>query len=603
MPLRGTVQSFPPSEILQFLTHSQKSGILRVYDDTDTKLLAFRKGKLCYAVHRRKLPPVQDLLVYRGLVETELAAGKTDGRRDDAVMRALQRKRSLSEQSPEAERRVERVHLNSRDARLRQVLVAQGRLTEAELSAATDPAGIPDSLLAAILRGAKLVPAVELEQIRAVKDDDSCLLERVLERKLVTRDEIVEAVSRISDDALAEILVRHDVLSRSETRHWLGQLEALRSGLDAPIRLGEYLVATGKLSQGQLERALWEQLVKDKPIGEMLVEQNTLSRPELTEALDGLDVLRSDFGPLYPLRERLARTAVMDEHFADAVNQHEETGRSLGANLVASGVISAEEMGVVIADVLIDELCDLLLWTNASFEFLEGFSLEDALTRREYPEVHGGSFDVASLLLSAHSIIDELRRTEFSDLVPSMVLVPVDTEDEVNVPADVPQEILSALNGVRSLGDVCRLLPGNRLRHYRTIARLLSQDVIRPLTRAEAYVAGQDALALGRLPEAVTLFEHALESPGDAPPSSRLHIALRDARWTNDQRPLMRAILAPKYASMLVAQMPAFRSAFRWIANSRVYGLMGRAGRVMRRYFCRRGASCQPEATQGEARV
>ena len=98
MTLRGLLRSFPPLEVLQFLTQSGKTGTLRVYDESDTKLLAFEQGQLLYAIHQRKIPPLVELLIHRDLLsEQKLAVLPVSEKRwDDVVSRALERHRKLS---------------------------------------------------------------------------------------------------------------------------------------------------------------------------------------------------------------------------------------------------------------------------------------------------------------------------------------------------------------------------------------------------------------------------------------------------------------------------------------------------------------------------
>ena len=157
MALRGTLRSFPPTEILQFLTHSRKSGTLRVHDETDTKLLSFSDGKLVYAVHQRVFPRLSDVLIHRGLADSgEIPTDLNAHRWDEAMSRALARRRQLGKRLPE-NRRIEKLHRRSEDARLGHILVAQGRLSKAELELATMPHNIPDALLESILIASELL--------------------------------------------------------------------------------------------------------------------------------------------------------------------------------------------------------------------------------------------------------------------------------------------------------------------------------------------------------------------------------------------------------------------------------------------------------------
>ena len=91
MALKGTLQSFPPSELLQFLNYSGKTGTLLVYDESDSKLIAFEEGQLYYAVHQRHLPDLGELAVHRTWVSPEDLPASQKSRLDwdDVVSRSL----------------------------------------------------------------------------------------------------------------------------------------------------------------------------------------------------------------------------------------------------------------------------------------------------------------------------------------------------------------------------------------------------------------------------------------------------------------------------------------------------------------------------------
>ncbi len=272
MTLRGFLRSFPPLEVLQFLTQSGKTGILRVYDESDTKLLAFEQGQLLYAIHQRKIPPIVELLIHRDLLsEQKLAILPVSEKRwDDVVSRALERHRSMS-----------RKHGIEKGGpvvnRLGSVLVTQGSLSEEQLLSAMDPEVIPDRYLKTVLKDAGVIHALELLDSWTGAREERSLYSAIIEKNILTREEICDAVLRISDEALAEILVYDGSLSRTEARLCLDQLESLRDCVFPTIRMGEYMVAKGQISQRQLEKALSEQFASRELLGAILVEQGIIT--------------------------------------------------------------------------------------------------------------------------------------------------------------------------------------------------------------------------------------------------------------------------------------------------------------------------------------
>lgn len=58
-------------------------------------------------------------------------------------------------------------------------------------------------------------------------------------------------------------------------------------------RLGELLVRAGKLKIGQLEKALKEQEISNKPLGEIIVENKFITKDEILATLESQKLIRN----------------------------------------------------------------------------------------------------------------------------------------------------------------------------------------------------------------------------------------------------------------------------------------------------------------------
>ena len=422
MALRGTLESFLPADLLQFLINSKKTGTLRVFDDDDSKFLAFQDGELIFAIHQRQFPGLDNLVQHRLKGDgkaTDIA--ETDRRWDEVVSRAIERKNI----TPEFAQR----NLNSADA-------------------------------------------------------SRCIR----------------------------------------------QLKALSQKQEPTVRLGEYLVVKGRVTQRQFERALEEQIASNKRLGEILIAHGVLTDEQIGEAVKEIEQLRGDFGPLYALRRQLTEDFdVTADQFAEAVSEHETSGKLLWDVLVSREYVTEKQMNSTVTAILVDEICDLLLWHDGSFEFFESALFEDAFASNGLPRVHEHTYDLRSLLLTAHSELDELKSNGLQTFSLKTVFVLTDETKGAERDGGV-DKVLRSVNGRSCLQDVRSVLPGNRFQHYRIIARNLSDNVIRPLDRGEAYERGEVATTENRHEEALNLFEHALTVPGVAPSNTQIRGAVQAAR-------------------------------------------------------------------------
>lgn len=68
----------------------------------------------------------------------------------------------------------------------------------------------------------------------------------------------------------------------------------------------------------------------------------------------------------------LARTSLTEEDLADALREHEESGRRLGEVLVDRGLITEEDLQTVLSRKIADSMYDLFTWPEGTFSFAEG---------------------------------------------------------------------------------------------------------------------------------------------------------------------------------------------------------------------------------------
>ncbi len=548
MSLRGNLQDFHPSELLQFLNHSGKTGTLRVYDEDDAKYLAFIQGQVNYVIHQRPFPRLNDLILYRdpakeNKISTDL---EQKYRWDDVLSRALSRRRYLTGHQSGTAGHFQGT-FGEGDPCLGSFLLSQGRLDAEELRKAAQPEGIPENLLKSILVDSGLIQGSEIPEVE-VRGSRSCsFLDQILERGLLSREDMADAVLRCSDESLAEVLLAKNILSKSEVRICLRQIHSHRSPGSQAIRLGEYLVITGQLTQRQLERALEMQIIKDLPLGEILMEQGILKAEKIQEALAEIETLRGDFSPLYPLRQKIVEFGPLSpEDFTESLFEHEQSNRPLAEILASKEKITDRDLNRAISEVVVDEICDLLLWPNASFEFLDDLSLENSMGFKNFPVIHNGTIDVPYLLLQAHSSLDQLRQGGLQDF--SLLSVFTATEKSAQDLENSSREgtntrnLLQIIDGRRSLREIRRLLPGNRVEHFRMIAHLLQKELIRSLSRQEAVERGEEALKVGRGSEALVFFRHSLAAPGDQPSDAQLEEAIQEAWRSSTRRPFGRIV-------------------------------------------------------------
>lgn len=558
MVLRGSLESLPATDLLQFLTQSGKSGTLRISDGPRSKLLSFSQGQLGCAVGQHELPPLQELLDYLQL-NGAATAGDEQIDASAARQRMRERSRGLRERPP--------------IATLGKILVQQGRIAAADLETLLEPENLPERFLERLLVEHAGLSLARILEVRQGSPAEQGLVEGLVSTRTISREAIVAAIAAMKEDDLAELLVFHGVLKRSEAQFTVGQLVQLRDHARPRLRLGDYLLAQGLVTPRQLEKALGEQQSWHLLLGEILVEQGVVHETVMERAQEQMAALRFEFSPLYPLFARLRdRCGISLDEFLDLQERlGQDEHQSLAELLIKTGRVDREGLEQIFRDLLIHEICDMMLWTEGSYEFFEGFTLEDALQMPDWSKIHEGRFDLGSVLLDAHYQVDELRRGRFAEMREDVVLVAGDPGDATRAFVDEEdRRLLRRCDGRRPLLEICAVLPGNTLSHRQRILDFVERGLLRPLTREESWLAAQACLAAEDHAQAQRFCQHALQMPGPEPTDLRLRTALQDARLACERGLFGGLVLGLRRGLGLLRDLPGVRSLSEWLRRRRL---------------------------------
>jgi len=551
MAIRGRLEDLQASEILQFLAQSGRSGTLRFADDHKSKLLCLEGGKLVYAVSQHKLPPLGEVLYQHGIISDVIVKGPESIRSwSDQMTKALSWRRMSAGSTIDGEHSY---------ARLGQILARRGKVTWEELDYALEPSNMPDHILEEILVTGYGIGRTAVQGIRKIATPDVSLYQALISAQALTREQIEEAVAGIGDDKLGDLLVYFGYVKKSEVAFSAEQLEAMRSYCPPVFRIGEVLVASGRATQRQLEKALEAQLTDHKLLGEILVDHGVLREEHRDDAVWELHDLRATFSPLHRLSEILTRAhGLTIEEFNEARHAHLESGQTLATELIEAQRITESTLREVFENVLSDELCDLMFWQEGSYEFFEGFSLEDAVAQEGLDSLHDYVFETGSLLLDAAYHTDELRRSDPPFVYPETILEKQDVFDLEDEGLTIPEadlRLLDRMDGKRPRMRVCAVLPGNSLSHGRLMMHFIANGWARALTRTEAFNKGQACVDRRNFEQAIVYYEHALLSSGDQPTDSALRVAIQDARVAVTRNHVRHAALAITKAARFVGNL------------------------------------------------
>ncbi len=214
---------------------------------------------------------------------------------------------------------------------------------------------------------------------------------------------------------------------------------------------------------------------------------------------------------------------VTEEQLAAAMDTARESGRPLAAVLRERGTPAPDVIDEALRLQIEEEIFNLFIWKDLTFEFHDGISDEDAQALNG--SVSKIVVNVNSLLMEAARRLDEwelIRRQ-----VPSMGEIYRYTGRNMELRDEIFQEpwidkVLGAVDGRRTVDEVVARSFGNRFEVCRVLSLLVEQGAIEPTPPEDLNSEAHAALAEGRTAEAIRFLERLIEVGGAPPDACRV---------------------------------------------------------------------------------
>lgn len=231
----------------------------------------------------------------------------------------------------------------------------------------------------------------------------------------------------------------------------------------------------------------------------------------------GISLLSQSKGAREELGQSFVRRGkVTAEQFTQVLEEQKQTGKRHWELMVEKGWVTRAEMDGLLRAKIEDEIYDLFLWRDATFEFEEGPLTEAADTMmRTAMQL---KFDVNALLMEALRRVDEWGRinTKISGL--HGVFAYADEAALAAVQADPggADAVLAAyFDGTRSLEEIRTQADCSSFDVCRTALALVTDGKLVELPTARVLQAARDADAAGQEDLAVRLYRAVVSSPAD----------------------------------------------------------------------------------------
>jgi CheY-like chemotaxis protein len=200
---------------------------------------------------------------------------------------------------------------------------------------------------------------------------------------------------------------------------------------------------------------------------------------------DGIRLAALGRRKLHTLGEILLRTQRITREQLDGIlEKQRQTGQKLGEVVTKLGVLTQKEIDKALREQVEEEIHDLFLWEDATFEFKEGGPFP---TSNDNPLAEVTlEADLTSLMLEAARRADELDLIR--DVIPDDKVIPVrEVEDppltNPNLDADSVRQIYPLLDGLMTAGEIVSASLHPRFNVLRTLYVLASEGAIRIVTQ------------------------------------------------------------------------------------------------------------------------
>ncbi|MEZ5963473.1 MAG: DUF4388 domain-containing protein [Planctomycetota bacterium] len=210
-----------------------------------------------------------------------------------------------------------------------------------------------------------------------------------------------------------------------------------------------------------------------------------------------------------PLNEHLVhRRFVTRDQLKAALDKRRGSRKPLRVVLAQGGVLDEDGFRLALREVMCEQLCDLLGWSEATFAFTDG----PAPARVFDSEQRSAEMrlEIGPVLMESARRIDELQR--IGNVIGSdcdvFVRLDVEATDDLD---EVAAAVLDEIDGRSDVGTLVRRVPYLRFDVLKALAQLVSDGLVRPCGGVEIEAMAARALADGDDEGAVVLLGRALD--------------------------------------------------------------------------------------------
>lgn len=205
----------------------------------------------------------------------------------------------------------------------------------------------------------------------------------------------------------------------------------------------------------------------------------------------------------------LVRTGRLAEAAVEEVRDHvARTGQGLADGLLAGGYVDPAELEEQYRSELEEQIYDLFFCREAKFEFHEN---QETLDGRDGAIDERFFFNCDSIIMEAARRIDEW--TFIRERVPTVTEAFVAVVDAIDADEYGPEApaVFQLLDGRRNVARVVEASGLTTFQVCKALGQLLDAGAVAPVAPEELPALGDECLAVGRVQDAISLFERAIE--------------------------------------------------------------------------------------------
>jgi outer membrane protein assembly factor BamB/tetratricopeptide (TPR) repeat protein len=202
---------------------------------------------------------------------------------------------------------------------------------------------------------------------------------------------------------------------------------------------------------------------------------------------------------------RMGKVSAAD--LEEALQEQRRTKGLLGQILITKGLVAEGDVRDALRTKIREEIYDLFMWTEGSFEFHMGSCPEDLFDELQRS---------LTVTINTNGVIMEgLRRLDEWSLIKKRLKTLDEIFARTEIPAtglaEIEKEVLAQFDGVRSVRDSLKGFYGTRFEFCQILCNLWDKGHVRPLSLEECKAGAEAARAKKRFPWVVGFLKHATQ--------------------------------------------------------------------------------------------